>query len=170
MTKSTLAVRLASTIVAASALGITAGNAYAGGQDLDRDWTALTVASNGAWGSATHVSRTTAMVQANAKCRERAGEAAGCGSHTATVRGSWVVACVCGSETFIVTARTFGEAHVAAVNQEIELRDFERVETGDCRRIVAIGPDGTPAGRETLSAVVPLIPEAPTVSSSESMH
>ena len=171
MTTSTLAAILASTIAAAFALGIAAGAAQAGGDDWDQDWTALTVSSSGTWGSATHASRTTAMMQAMAQCRERAGaSASGCGSHTTTVRGAWTVAYACDAETFIVTARTFSEAHVAAINQEIELRDFERVEIGACRRIVTIGPDGTPAPAQALSSVVPMIPEAPTISASENIH
>ena len=90
MTKSTLAAILASTIAAASALHIAAGAARAGGNDWDHDWTALTVSSSGTWGSATHASRTTAMMQAMAECRERAGASdSGCGSHTTTVRGAW---------------------------------------------------------------------------------
>ncbi len=171
MTTFSRATRLAATIAAATVLGIAASAAHATGDDWDKDWTALTVSSGAAWGSATHASRTTAMMQANAQCRERAGAASGgCGSHTATVRGGWMVAYACGTETFIVTARTFAEAHGAAINQEIELRDFERVEIGDCRRIVAIGPDGKPAPADAWSAVVPLIPEAPTISAADNMH
>ena len=170
MTNAKLTPIIASAIAAASVFGIASGAAYAGAIDWDRDWTALTISSNGAWGSATHASRTTAMMQAMAQCRERSGGAGGCGSNTTTVRGAWTVAYACGSETFIVTARTYREAHFAAINQEIELRDFERLEIGDCHRVVAIGPDGLPASADALRQVVPLIPESTAISASENMH
>ena len=170
MTKFTRTALLASSISASAMLGLTGSIVQAGAEHWDKDWTALTVASNGAWGSATNASRTTAMMEAMTQCRERAGGSSGCGSHTTTVRDAWTVAYACGAETFIVTAHTFREAHFAAINQEIELRDHERIEMGDCRRIVAIGPDGAPAPADALSAVVPLIPESLPISASENMH
>jgi len=170
MTKSTLAALLATTVAANAVLGLAGSAAHAGGEDWENDWTALTVSSIGSWGSAMHASRTTAMMQAMAQCRERAGASTGCGSHTTTVRGAWTVAYACGAETFVVTARTFQDAHFASINQEIELRDFEGVEIGDCRRIVAIGPDGSPAPEQALSTVWPLIPESLPFAASENMH
>ena len=159
MTKTALAAILATSIAVASTLVIAASAARAG-DDWDKDWTALTLATNGAWGSAIHALRVTAMMQAMAQCRERAGSSNGCGSHTTTVRGAWAVGYVCGTETFVVTARSYREAQVAAINQEIELRDFERVEIEACRRIIAIAPNGEAASEAMLSEVLPL-PQRP---------
>ena len=105
------------------------------------------------------------------ECRENAKvSGSGCGSSITTVRRNWSVAYACGSETFIVTGATLVETRVAAINREIELRDFERMELGECRRLVAIGPDGQPATSAALSEVIPLLPERPDVTASENMH
>lgn len=170
MMKPSLAALLATTVAANAVLGLAGSAAHAGGEDWDNDWTALTVSSTGAWGSATHASRTAAMMQAMAQCRDRAGASSGCGSHTTTVRGAWTVAYACGAETFVVTGRTFQDAHFASISQAIELREFQQIEIGDCRRIVAIGPDGSPAPEQALIAVVPVIPESLPLAASENMR
>lgn len=166
MMKVTLAALLTNTMAVATALSLI-GRTAVGGEDWDKDWTALTVASNGAWDSARHTSRVTAMTQALTQCRDRAGSSSGCGSLTTTVRGAWSVAYACGTETFIVTATTLREAHLSAINREIELRDFERVDIVDCRQIVAIAPDGAPVSAQIPGAVIPLLPEAPEFTSSD---
>jgi hypothetical protein len=148
------------------------GAAFAAGDDWEKDWTALTVSSNGAWGTHTSPNRIEAMIGAMAQCRDRAGVAgSGCGSHIATVRAGWSLAYACGSETFIVTGTTLAEARRAAINREIELREVERVEEiALCSHLVAIGPDGELASSAMLSELLPFVPESSSATTSENLH
>jgi hypothetical protein len=147
----------AATLVAANAL---TGSVNASGDDWEKDWTALTISSTGAWGAYTSPSRIEAMIGAMAQCRENAGVAgSGCGSHIATLRGGWSVGFACDSETYISTGSTYAEANAAAIQREIELRQLQQVDIGACRRLVAIGPDGQQASQQMLSEVLPIIPE-----------
>ena len=171
MLKSKLTTSFVAGLATLYAFSLGGGSANAGSGDWDRDWTALTVAHTGAWGTHTSPSRVDAMIGAMAECRERAGVAgSGCGSNIATVRGGWSSAYACGTETYIVTGRTLAETHVAAINREIELREIERIELGECRRLVAIDPTGEPATSAMLSDPMPLIPERPEVAASENIH
>lgn len=171
MMRSTLATIVVSGIAALSATSLASGTAEAGGTDWDKDWTALTVSHTGAWGTHTSPSRVDAMIGAMADCRENAKvTGSGCGARITTVRAGWSAAYVCGTETFIVIGATFAEVNAAAVNREIELREIEQAVSGPCRRLVAIGPNGEPAASETLSEVLPLIPDRPEVAGSEDLH
>jgi hypothetical protein len=171
MTNFKLAPTLISLAATAMAFNASIGTAKAASQDWDKDWTALTVSNSGAWGTYTSASRIDAMIGAMAQCRENAGiEGSGCGSRVTTVRAGWSAAYDCGSETFIVTAGTFADARVAAINREIELKQIERIDIGDCRPLVVIGPDGQPASHSVLSQVIPLIPEPVDVADFEKLQ
>ncbi len=160
MMKSTLTSILATAAATLVSLTAITGNAHAAGDDWDKDWTALTISSTGAWGTQTSRSRVEAMMGAIILCRENAGATgSGCGAHITTVRAAWSVGYACGSETYISTGATYAEASAAAVNREIELRQVEQIEIGACRRLVAIGPDGKPASQSMLSQVLPVIPD-----------
>jgi hypothetical protein len=66
------------------------------------------------------------------------------------------------------SSRRLRSGSVAATDQTIELRDFERGVTRDCRRIVGIGPDGAPASADVSTMVQPLIADPPEVPKSDS--
>jgi hypothetical protein len=171
MKKSSLNTILVIGIATLSVLNLGAGTAKAGSTVWDKDWTALTVSRTGAWGTRTSPSRFEAMIGAMADCRENAGvSGSGCGSRITTVRAGWSAAYACGTETFIVTEASLGEIRAAAINREIELREIERVEIGQCQRLIVIGPDGEAATPQMLSEVLPLLPEQPEIAASEQMH
>lgn len=131
----------------------------------DEDWmydvTVLTVASGGAWGSATRSHTGAAIAAAIADCRERAGgTVSDCGARQTYVRNGWILGYACGDRVFSVSGRSLQEARVAGVNQEIRWREEERIDIPACSPIVAIGPDGKAADPALATRdVLPVIGE-----------
>lgn len=127
------------------------------GTEWDADWTVLAVGPGGAWGTATHASRSTAIAEAITSCEQAASDGAGrCGGNLVTVRAAWSLAYGCGDTTFLVTASSLAEARLEAVNYEIELRESEQMSLEPCRLLVAIGPAGRPVKATQSHDAVPV--------------
>ena len=123
-------------------------------KDWEADWVVLTVAQNGAWGSATDATRGVAIASANRACRQTAGTRGGdCGSSFTTTRAQWSLAYACGDTTYIVTGKSPGDAQRAAINTEIEFRQVQGMDLALCSLLVAIGPDGQPDLKRAQSEI-----------------
>lgn len=128
---------------------------------LMHDVTVLTVASHGAWGTATREYTSAAIAAAIADCRRRAvetgGTGSGCGARQVYARNGWLLAYACGGRMFAVSGRTLQEARSAAVIQETDWREVYRLDIPACSLAVAIGPDGKPAAPDVANEVLPAI-------------
>jgi hypothetical protein len=144
---------LAKIVAIAVAGSLASPNVANGAENLwDKDWIALTVGNDGAWGLGTNLSRSKAIAAAIADCRHRATNVgSGCGARTNTVRGGWTLAFACGATNFIVSAETFAEARTAAIYREIELREIRRLDFPVCDLVVGIGSTGRPATLDELN-------------------
>jgi hypothetical protein len=105
-------------------------------------WTILTMAPDGAWGTATEIDTNVAIKNAIANCKKMHKERIGCGYMLTAIQGGWSLAIRCGSENIIVAQRTLADAEKAALNREIELREAYRRDMPACRRLAIVDPHG----------------------------
>jgi hypothetical protein len=120
----------------------------------DADWTVLTIAPNGAWGTATEGALNQAIADAIARCRAMTNEP-GCGGYQISVQRHFALGIRCGVENILAAGATLEEARHAARVREDELRRDYHPEMGYCRQIVVVAPDGAVmAAMETVSSNV----------------
>ena len=106
------------------------------------DVTVLTMAPDGAWGTATDAYVNGAINRAINSCKEMSGKQIGCGAYMTTVRGGWSLAIRCGEENILVAERDLAEAELAGLMREAELRyTYSRKMPPWCR-IVTVDPNG----------------------------
>jgi hypothetical protein len=106
-----------------------------------RDWVVVTVTDSGAWGAGRHPVRASAMAAAIEACQRNAIHGYdGCRARMTTVRGSFSLALTWGSRAILVTASSLEAASRAALDREIELGEYLRLELQPCKPLVAIDP------------------------------
>jgi hypothetical protein len=106
------------------------------------DFTVLTMAPDGAWGTATHPQINRAIYQAIKNCRAMSTAELGCGAHQTTVRGGWSLGIRCGRDNIIVADRNLAEAERRARQREADLRVFYVTNLPPCVRVVTVDPNG----------------------------
>jgi len=109
----------------------------------DADWTVLTIAPDGAWGTATEASVSRAIANAVERCRATSRSALGCGAYQVSVQRGWALGLRCGREHILRTGTTLLEATERARQRELELRQLYQPEMESCRQVVVVAPDGT---------------------------
>ena len=107
-----------------------------------KDVTALAIAPDGSWGTATDASFDQALARAIAHCRSKYRHAIGCGYRSTSIRAGWSLAIRCGQDNIIVAARTLHAAEQAAVDSELHLRRDYRPDLPPCVRMVSVDPNG----------------------------
>lgn len=127
----------------------------------DREWmkdvTALVIAPDGTWGTATEPSTNQALASAIARCKHKHGEKIGCGYRSTFIREGWSLALRCGRENIIVAEKILSAAEQAAVNAELRLRRDYKPDMLPCVRTVSVSPDGAviaPDARDLLRFVM----------------
>jgi hypothetical protein len=90
------------------------------------DFTVLTMAPDGAWGTATDPRINRAIFGAIKNCKEMSGKEIGCGAYQTTIRGGWSLAIRCGRQIILVADRDLAETERRAVAREAELREGMR--------------------------------------------
>jgi hypothetical protein len=111
--------------------------------------TVLTLASDGAWGTATETSTSQAIAFAIRDCKAKSRRLLGCGAMFTTLRSGWSVAVLCGEETIIAAAPQLIDAERMAAKRETELREVYRRDMPLCVRVATVNPNGV--------VVVPLV-------------
>ena len=104
--------------------------------------TVLTLAHDGAWGTATETSVGRAIAFAVRDCKAMSERVLGCGAMFTTVHAGWSLALLCGDEPIIAAAKELAQAERIAVNREIELREVYRRDMPSCVRVATVNPDG----------------------------
>jgi hypothetical protein len=104
--------------------------------------TVLTLASDGAWGTATEPSTSRAIAFAIRDCKTMSRRVIGCGAKFTTVRTGWSVAVLCGDETIIAAATQLADAERMAIKREMELREVYRRNMPPCVRVATVNPNG----------------------------
>jgi hypothetical protein len=108
----------------------------------EADWTAVTLAKDGAWGIATHPSQAAAIAIAIRNCKSMSLTANDCGSLLTTIRSGWSLAILCGDYNIVVSKPTLAEAEQAALFREIDLHMFYVPDLPSCRRVLTVDPAG----------------------------
>jgi hypothetical protein len=104
------------------------------------DFTVLTMASDGAWGTATDPRINRAIFLEN--CKAMSGANIGCGAYMTSVRGGWSLGIRCGRENIIIADRDLAQAEDRARVREADLREHYVPEMPPCARVVIIDPNG----------------------------
>ena len=104
--------------------------------------TVLTLAHDGAWGTATDTSVSRAIAFAIRNCQAMSRRQLGCGAMYTTVRSGWSVALLCGDEPIIAAAAERAEAERRTLEREAELREVYRRAMSPCVRMVTVDPNG----------------------------
>ena len=111
-------------------------------EEWAHDFTVLTMAPDGAWGTATDPRINRAIFLAIRQCKAMSGAKVGCGAYQTTVRGGWSIAIRCGRENIIMADRNLAEAERRARVREIELRERYVRDMPSCVRVVTVDPNG----------------------------
>ena len=111
-------------------------------EDWMHDFTVLTMAPDGAWGTATEQFAGVAIANAVARCKAMSSAKLGCGAHFTSVRAGWSLGIRCGRENIIVADRDFVEAGRQALRRESELRTEYVRDMPECIRVVTVDPNG----------------------------
>ena len=105
-------------------------------------WTVLTLASDGAWGTASDFYIGRAIASAIGNCRAMSKRPIGCGANFITTRAGWGVAMLCGNETIIAAGNQLIDAERAVADREVELRQVYHRNMPPCVRAVTVDPNG----------------------------
>jgi hypothetical protein len=125
---------------------------YADDDDWRKDWTVLTLASDGAWGAATEGSVNRAIASAVNACRAKSLPLSDCGAKLVSIRAGWSIGLLCGEETIIAAAKERAQAEHRASERENELRQVHRRDMPPCMRVVTINPNGFVVGSPLQAA------------------
>ena len=106
------------------------------------DWTVVTMAPDGSWGSATEPSVGQALARAIDNCKTMSGMKIGCGSQSRAIQAGWIVATRCGDRNIVVAERRLADAERTAREREADLREFYAPDLPPCRRVLTVNPRG----------------------------
>ena len=104
--------------------------------------TVLTLARDGAWGTATETSTSRAIAFAIRDCKAMSRRALGCGAMYTTVRSGWSIAVLCGDEAIIAASGQRADAERMAKKRESDLRHIYQRNMPACMRVATVNPDG----------------------------
>ncbi len=111
-------------------------------EEWAHDFTVLTMAPDGAWGTATDPRINRAIHLAIGNCKVMSGAELGCGAYLTTVRGGWSLGIRCGGENIIAADRNLAEAERRVHRREIDLRTRYVPAMPPCGRVVTVDPNG----------------------------
>jgi hypothetical protein len=106
------------------------------------DWTVVTMAPDGAWGSATELTVGQALAKAIGNCKAMSGTKIGCGAQLRAIQAGWIVATRCGDTNIMVAERRLADAERAARKRETDLRQIYAPDLPPCRRVLTVNPRG----------------------------
>ena len=106
------------------------------------DWTVVTMAPDGSWGSATEPSVGQALARAIRNCKAMSGTKIGCGAQFRAIQAGWVLATRCGDRNIVVAERLLADAERAARERETDLRQHYAPDLPPCRRVLTVNPRG----------------------------
>lgn len=106
------------------------------------EWTVVTLALDGSWGTGTADSQSAAIASALRKCNAMAGAVNDCGAEFTAIKSGWTIGFLCGEHRVLAAATD----HFAAEQQAEDRKRYLATHYGTgfppCRHIVTIDPDG----------------------------
>ena len=137
------AVALALTLGAvAAALAQSASQQAEAIEEWAHDFTVLTMAPDGAWGTATDPQVNRAIFLAINNCKAMSGMELGCGAYSTSIRAGWSLGIRCGHENILVADKDLAEAERRALKREADLRAHYVPDMPECVRVVTVDPSG----------------------------
>jgi hypothetical protein len=136
-------------------------------------WTVLTMAPDGAWGTATDFLVNQAIAGAIANCKTKSQSALGCGARYTTIQSGWSVGLRCGDENILAAEHSLAEAEQAVTERELELRRTHLPDMPSCMHVVIVDPNGiaiAPIPDDQVAGTLPSKPESQGLSVSESVR
>jgi hypothetical protein len=106
------------------------------------DWTVVTMAPDGSWGSATELTVGQALATAIGNCKAMSGTKIGCGAQFRAIQAGWIVATRCGDTNIMFAERRLAVAERAARERETVLRQHYARDMPPCRRVLTVNPRG----------------------------
>jgi hypothetical protein len=106
------------------------------------DYTALTLAPDDRWGTATDAYLNQAIAGAIANCKAMSGAQLGCGAYLVTIRAGWSLGLRCGDHVIVVAERGLADAELMANRRERDLRENHAPDMPPCMRVVTVDPRG----------------------------
>jgi hypothetical protein len=117
------------------------------------EWTVVTVARDGSWGSGTSEFYGTALASALRKCEAMSAGQSDCGAEVTAVKSGWTLGILCGDHRILVAATDVMTAILDAQVREVYLRDLYGNGMPACSRVVWVDPQGfAEASRKPWSA------------------
>jgi hypothetical protein len=107
-----------------------------------KDITVVAIAPDGTWGVATDPITGRAIANAMADCKNKYQSKIGCGSQMTFVHGGWSIGKRCGDRNIFVAEESLAKAEQAAINREIQLRQFYAPNMPPCVRVMSVDPNG----------------------------
>jgi len=126
-------------------------------------WTVLTMAPDGAWGTATDFLMNQAIAGAIANCKTKSQSALGCGARYTTIQSGWSIALRCGGENILAAERSLAEAEHVATQRELDLRREHVPDMPPCMHVVIVDPNGiaiAPIPDDQVAGTLPSKPES----------
>jgi hypothetical protein len=111
-------------------------------EDWERDWTVVTMASNGSWGVGLDYPIAGAIAAAIRECRAMSGGGNDCGATYAASRGGWIIGLRCGDRMILATGEDLKDAEATALNREIDLKRLYVPDLPACQRVLTVDPRG----------------------------
>ena len=111
-------------------------------EDWERDWTVVTMASNGSWGVGIDYPIAGAIAAAIRECRAMSSGGNDCGAAYAASRGGWIIGFRCGDRIILATGDDLKDAEATALNREIDLKQLYEPDLPPCQRVLTVDPRG----------------------------
>jgi hypothetical protein len=108
----------------------------------EAEWTVVTLARDGSWGTATSELQSRALASALRKCEAMSDGQSDCGAEITSVRNGWTLGILCGDHRILVAATDLVTAIKDAQARELYLWELYRGKLPICECIVTVDPQG----------------------------
>lgn len=106
------------------------------------EWTVVTLARDGSWGTATSELQSRALASALRKCEAMSDGRSDCGAEVTAVRKGWTLGILCGGHRILVAETELMAAIGAAQVRELYLWELYGGGLPTCECIVTVDPQG----------------------------
>jgi hypothetical protein len=111
-------------------------------EDWERDWTVVTMATNGSWGVGIDYPIGGAIATAIRECRAMSSGGNDCGAAFAASRGGWIIGLLCGDHRILATGGDLKDAEATALNRELDLKRLYVPDLPACHRVLTVDSRG----------------------------
>jgi hypothetical protein len=108
----------------------------------DSEWTVVTLARDGSWGTATSELQSRALASALRKCKAMSDGRSDCGAEIIAIRKGWTLGILCGDHRILVAATDLITAIRDAQARELHLWELYGGKLPICESIVTVDPQG----------------------------